>query len=429
MLQILHIGLAIGISVSVLLFRPSLVQAEGRPMGELIDGQWAEGRAFDPFGDRPIQIWLPEGTLIYDIEESNKGGANRWKYRFAKTYHGYPVNVRLRKTKEKWNYKRLAPNTYSARFRLNQSVFCPAETSPIVWPRSRCLSGEATGEGWTFEFSPGATEAGEPPYFEVQGIPDEQTKKDLGDSKSLYSFKFYEKDMKLLEDKGVLFRLDRPHPIVDFDFVGHYYFPCNSETIAELKQEEIEKKFVEASLEAGFSFWNWFKLTLKGGIGYEDKESEIRITRTKVTSGASSVFQQWGIMHLRNKDDGSEDVPFFIEKKFECHKDSGTSDPGSKILSVEVQFWNDEEDRNDTYEFNKTAPFIVIDDELYNHIQRPIFLSINSSEGQARIIEKLLKENQELHFNQAIFIFAQLNNGCSGKDRDKCRSSVSVAKD
>ena len=100
-----------------------------------------------------------------------------------------------------------------------------------------------------------------------------------------------------------------------------------------------------------------------------------------------------------------------------------------RILSVKIQFWNEEQDRNDTYEFNNTANLAKIDDKLYDYLQRPVFLSINNSEDQAAIVQELLSEHEELRFNQAIFIFGQLNNGCAKKDRDKCDSFVTILED
>lgn len=420
--------LSICLWTSVALLNPSDTRAQSREMGELIEGQWAEGRAFDPFGDRPVQLWLPEGTLIYDIAASDRGGTNNWKYRFATTYHGYPVNLKLQPTRGSWKYKKLDPTAHPARFRLNQSVFCPAETSPIVWPASTCLHGPATGEGWTFEFEKDSEESGGLAFYTVEAFPDEQTRKDLGESRTLYRFKIYERDMNLYEEKGVLFRLDRPHPLSDFKFVGHNYFPCNTTKIIEFKEEDVATAFVEASTEAGFNFWGWFRTTLKGGIGYEDTDTEIKIRRTDINSKVSSVFQQWGVMH-RNFDNGLKNVPFIVEKTFECQKDAGTIDPGSRILSVKVQFWNDEEDRNDTYEFNEASDWANIDSKLYDYMQRPVFLSINNSESQAAVVQKILLKHEALQFNQAIFIFGQINNGCVKNDRDKCDSLVTILRD
>ncbi len=120
---------------------------------------------------------------------------------------------------------------------------------------------------------------------------------------------------------------------------------------------------------------------------------------------------------------------FFVEKKFECQEDVGTSDPGSRILSVKVQFWDDEQDRNDTYEFNKASDWAEIDSTLYDSLQRPVFLSINNSESQAAVVQKLLSKHEALQFNQAIFIFGQINNGCVKNDRDKCNLLVTILRD
>lgn len=418
------LGLILAIFLSG--FEPSVSTAQSSKMGELIEGQWAEGQAFDPFGRRPIQLWLPEGTLIYNIEPSDRGGSNKWKYRFAETYHGYPVNLKLQPSQSKFKYRKLDSAKYSARFRLNRSVFCPGETSPIVWPSRKCLHRQATGEGWTFEFSRGAIDEDSPVQFNVRARPNEETLRLLRSPESLYAFVMFERDMDLLEKKGVLFRLDRRHPVTQFEFVGNHYFPCNTEQTLTLTKKGVEKAFSKASVEAGFNIWGWLKATVEGGVAIEDERSEVSIERTKLASSESSIFRLWGVMS-DNSAQVSRQVPFFIEKEFECKQGAPTTDPGERILSVKVEFWNDQEDWNDTYEFNDVKDWATIDEDIYDKQQRPVFLSINSSEEQAQVLDRIMMVHEDLHFNQAVFIFAQLNNGCSSKDRKACRKLVTVA--
>jgi hypothetical protein len=235
------------------------------------------------------------------------------------------------------------------------------------------------------------------------------------------------RDLDEYERQGVLLRLDQKHPWHEFLFLDHFYFPCNAERLEEKKSEEIKQAYAKATSEVGFNFWDWFKVSLEGGVGYEDNDSSISITRTKVISTHSSVFQQWGLMKGTIDGDG-KDTPFFVEKVFECQPGAGTGRPGSKIISVEIKFWNHEEDKNDVFEFdgNRLSKWIDMDEDIYSNLQRPVFLSINSSEKQAAIIEKILAEEKTLHFNQAVFIFSQLNNRCGSKDREKCDELVSV---
>ena len=408
-----------------LLISASKVSSQELTRGELIRGLWAESLAYDPFSDRPVQLWLPEGTLIYDIKLNKRDGASSWKYRAAKTYHGYPVYLRLRRSSREWNFKKLRANNRPNRFRLNQSVFCPGETSPIVWLEKRCIHGDPVGEGWTFDFLPEPDNPSEPKSLLVTAVLDEETKRNGGFSKKTLQFRLFERDLDFFENIGLLFRLDRPHPINSFNFLGEFYFPCNTEQISEIKEEQIQKLYAEASVEASVGFWAWFKATLKGGVGYEDKDTSIKITRTKINSSKSSIFQLWGVMNT--VDDGyKQSTPFLVEKKFECQPNVGTNDPGSKILSVHIHFWNHDEDTNDVFEFNRPSDFMEIDQKLYDSFRRPVFISANSSDDQSAIIKLIMSRHSKLSFNQAIFVFSQLNNRCLTKDIKNCMASVKL---
>ena len=120
-------------------------------------------------------------------------------------------------------------------------------------------------------------------------------------------------------------------------------------------------------------------------------------------------------------------ILFFVEKRFDCQSGAGTTKPGDWITSVEVSFWNEDEDINDVYEFNAATDWVTMNNEVIKkRHQRPVFFSINDSDKQAQLIQNILSSYPELNYNQAVFIFSQLNNGCSGRFRDDCNSAVNV---
>lgn len=400
--------------------------AQSTVTGSLTQGQWAEGRDFDPFGSRPVQLWLPEGTLIFDIQPSDRvRGASARKYRAARTYHGYPVNLRLFPRPGTALFKRLASLDGPPRFRLNTPVYCPAETSPILPSGGACNHGRATGEGWVFDLSSTTTNTPLGPRLTATAQPDAATVAQLGSAGSaLFSFEIYQRDLDLYERQGILFRMDRSHPLSSFDFVGHDYFPCNTSRTVEFKEEAVTKAFAKAEASSEFGFWSWFKGKVSAGAGYEDKGSTVRAEKTVVDSSSSSAFQQWGLMR---QDAIDSQTPFFVEKRFECNKGTGTTKPGERITSVEISFWNDEEDRNDVYEFNDPNDFVTMEDAIFDRHQRPIFFSINDSGKQAAVIAAIMARFPRLSHHQAVFIFAQLNNGCGGTHRQACDALVTVA--
>lgn len=411
------------VSTTVALTPVSTV-AQDVAVAELTEGLWAEGLDFDPFGRRPVQLWLPEGTLIFNVKKTDRvTGSKAFKYRAARTFHGYPVNLELVPRQGVYRYKTIDTPNSEPYFRLLHSVYCPGETNPIVTSTEACNFGEPVGEGWVFELAEGEdTQLGR--RLRATAYPDADTISALGAvSSGIYTFDIYERDLDLFEKQGVLFRLDRQHPLTSFHFVDDYFFPCNTTSTVELKEEEIVTAFAEASVEAEFGFWSWFKAKASAGAGFEDKGSSISSTRTEQDSSQASVFSQWGIM----KTAGKGEIPFYVEKRFDCQSGAGTTKPGDWITSIEISFWNDDDDVNDVYEFDAAADWVEMDtDEIKKRHQRPVFFSINDSDKQARVIQNILKEYPELTYNQAVFIFAQLNNGCSGRFRDDCNNASQV---
>ncbi|MFN3132450.1 hypothetical protein [Roseibium sp.] len=400
----------------VLWFSAVDAQSQSGPVAELTTGLWAEGVDLDPFGKRPVQLWLPEGSLIYDLGDTDRvSGTKARKYRIARTFHGYPVNLELFPTPGVSRYRRILSQNTQPRFRLLHSVYCAGETNPIVTSGNGCNFKQPIGEGWVFEL----TESKDTPLglrYSATAYPDSKTIAELGPVDSgIYSFEIYERDLDLYEKQGVLFRLDRDHPLTSFHFIDEYFFPCNTTRTVEIKKEEIEKAFTEASVEADIGFWTWFKAKASAGVGFEDRGTSITSTKTQQDSSKASVFSQWGFMRGSN----SPDVPFYVEKRFDCQSGVGTTKPGDWITSVEISFWNYDDDVNDVYEFDDAAEWVEMElDEIKKRHQRPVFFSVNDSDKQARVISNILKEYPELTYSQAVFVFAQLNNGCRQSFRD-----------
>ncbi|MDE0011781.1 MAG: hypothetical protein OXU36_11575 [Candidatus Poribacteria bacterium] len=400
-------------------------------VGELITGQWAEGRAYDPFSPRPVQLWLPGGTLIYNIEKSDRGRDSSWKFRFATTYHGYPVNLKLEPEKDELDYRERRIDELRNSFRLTESLYCPNETPAIVWPQRECKFGKIYGEGWTFGYKEiietHAVESGleGPTRLEITAILDEKTRNLIPGRERIHSFVLYRREMDRFEKKGVLVRLDRPHPLSTFEFISHYYFPCNSETSFEITENDIRDLSGKITVSAGFNFFQWLSGIFEGEFAISKRKSQLKIRRTKLSSSETSIFQQWGVM----KDYSVlpvEETPFFVEKKFECQTDSPSTEPGKRILEVMVLFWNDSDGENNVFAFRNSKQWAIHEEEIYDYFRRPFFISINSSDQQLAAINAIMRKYPVLTYNQAVFVFSQLNNSCKGIHRTKCRDLVDV---
>jgi len=400
-------------------------QSQNVVVAELTEGLWAEGRDLDAFGDRPVQLWLPEGSLIFDIRKTERVTGNAAaKYRSATTFHGYPVNLELVPKRGDVRYRVIDEQDKSQRFRLLQSVYCPGETNPIATASGTCEFGEPVGEGWVFTLSNVETTA-LGPKLTATAYPDAKTAAELDQvSNGIYSFDIYERDLDRFEKKGVLFRLDRDHPLNSFSFVGRYYFPCNSQETVEFREEQVKSAFAKASVETEVGFWSWFKAKGSAGYGFEDTGTSISSSRTVIDSSKASVFHQWGLMKTS---EGTE-IPFNVEKRFECQSGHGIKDPGDWITSVIISFWDEEEARNSVYEFDNVSNWVSMDETKISkrHHQRPIFFSVNDSTKQAQVIQKILSDYPDFSYDQAVFVFAQLNNGCSGRFRSECNNATDV---
>ena len=429
--------MAVGLISSMLLVQKPY--ADDRSIGELTKGQWAEGRVFDPFGERPVLLWLPEGTLIYDITRHDRVRTNPWKYRFATTYHGYPVNLKLEPEQNRYLFRERGPSQFPKQFRLTKSVLCLWQTPLIVWPATKCNHGQMMrGEGWTFDFQEAETSPPELPKYNVVAYLDKATAdqvfhRNLDDSTAdefgrLQELRFdlYKRDVERFERLGVLFRLDRRHPLSRFHFLGNNYFPCGSTRSTEIRAADMTKAVAEAGIGVEFKFFGWLATVLGGKVTKEKEASETTITVTKIRSEISSVFQQWGIVELQTGPEPRH-VPFSIQKKFECQVGTGTNDPGKRILEVKVKFFNRNEGRDDTYTFDDPSDWMAIDKKLYAYIDRPVFFSVNEPSEQLAVITGILDKHKTLSFSQALFIFAQLNNTCNSTHRDVCQQYAKAA--
>jgi len=291
------------------------------------------------------------------------------------------------------------------------------------------------GEGWTFDFKEVKTSPPELPKYDVVAYLDKATADQVFhrnpnadvDGLTELRFELYKRDVDRFERLGVLFRLDRRHPLSRFRFVGYNYFPCGSTQSTEIRVADINKAVAEAGVGVEFNFLGWLTAVLGAKVSKAKEASETTITVTEIKSETSSVFQQWGIVELQTGHE-PERFPFFVQKKFECQVGVGTDDPGQRILEVKVKFFNRNEDRDDTYTFDKPSEWMAMEKELYAYIDRPVFFSANEPSDQLAVINVILKKHKTLSFSQSLFIFAQLNNTCNVTHRDACRQYATAAR-
>lgn len=402
--------------------------ASAETVYQLLKGQWVESAGPDPFGEgRPVQLWVSESTLLYNLEASKKVKTDaNWKYREAITQNGIPIHFKAREDINSYNYKKIWESETppeNKRFFFTQSILCLGETNQIKINGENCDSGNSpVGEGWHFEIKEHSEAEMAPTHAQIFGILDSDTLEKLNVNKVFLRISIVKKDLDKLEKMGKLVRFDRKHPLVSFRFVGSSYLPCNSEEMVDISEEYVAQAYAKVGGEAGFNFFSWLKATIESGLSAQASVKKSTSTTVTVSAKEASVFKAWGIM-IDSTNRRKVEAPFYLEKSFECQPGQGTKQPGKRITSVEFKYWDSESDTNIPYKFTDPNKFLKMDNpEIYSNIDRPVFISANSSKIQASIVEHIAKQFPEFSYNQALFVFSQLNNSCTGIKRDSCLS-------
>ena len=394
---------------------------------QLIEGQWAQGVDLSPLGGgRPLNIWLPVGTLLHDVERDKSE-----QFRNAVTYFGYPVRIETFRDSRRTRYFFKELDDYSApAFRLTRDVFCAGETAPIRL-EGNCLrtKEQPKGEGYELRFERvDADGDGQPDrkndqeFYRVFVTLDREDAEAVG-TDTTFTFDLYETDLNLYESSGALFRLDRPHPRVRFKFLDQTFLPCGSVDQRSLERKDVSTVFVETSAEAGFDLWRWFKLTIGGGARLEKSGTDAEKLVFEVSSKTATTFRQWGekIVYDQGLSEAPTSVPFMVEKTIECRPEGqGAAEFGDAVASVKVQVWNPQKERNIRYEFNDRAEFWEVDDKLRDFIERPVFISVNEVDQQSWVLNKIKMKYPGIDHETALFVFGQLNNTCFSENRSAC---------
>lgn len=413
--------------IAVLLVGNTVVLADrpGEPVVELTSGQWVEVRDMDPVPSRRDirHLWLHRGSLLFGVARID----GKPPFRDAVTYFGLPIRLLAQKRRGGWHIKEI-DNSIRSSFHLTRNVFCPGESNPILL-QGQCLRGGAPiGEGYVFDLrtvdADGdgvADQLNGQDYFEAVVQLDRMTAAEL-DVNDRFVFNIYQKDLDRYEDDGVLFRLDRPHPQHEVRFLGMAYQPCGSTRSSEIRKATALKAYAEAEGKAGFNFWGWLTASLTVGAqasrSTEDTES---FTITTTTTGGTT-FRQWGLIfdYTLDADVPEHQTPFFIEKVFECASDVGEASFGDRIKRVEIGVLDHFTGNNTEFEFNRPEDFQTFDARILDKLDKPVFISINESEAQARALEVIKTQYGVKDHYLAAFVFSQLNLACPEDSRAEC---------
>lgn len=415
------------IAVSILDGTPVFADQPGFPIVKLVEGQWVELRDKDPVrSNREVRhIWLHRGTLLFDVTRVE----GKPPFRDAITYFGLPVRIQAKKRGPGWYIEDIKDPKRSS-FHLTRNVFCPGESNPIIL-KGNCLRGGAPiGEGYVFDLRKvDADKDGNPDkknsldYYEAGVTLYPETAAALGVSRR-FVFVIYEKDLDRYEKDGVLFRLDRRHPQREIRFLDSDYQPCGSTKTSELKKEKTLEAYVEAEGKAGFDFWGWLKASLKVVISKKNKDSDTDTIKLTTTTEGGTTFRQWGLIFDYSVDPSKpqHQTAFFVEKVFECRSNVGQITFGDRINGIEIGLFDHFTKGNIEFEFSHSEDLQELNDKIFDQLDKPVFISINDSERQAAMIDKIKVQEKIKDHYLAAFIFAQLNLACPEVKRKNCRA-------
>ncbi len=408
----------------------SYAERPGAPVVSLFNGQWVEILDKDPaISQRDVRhIWLHRGTRLFNVSRPS----NNSPYRDAITYTGLPVRVLAKKRSGGWHIENVDdPNTHKPKpaFHLTRNVFCPYESNPIVLNGSCLHREEPLGEGYIFDLlTIDEDQDGVPDkksnrdYFRVVYELDEKTKKELGEDDD-FEFNLFAADLDSYETAGVLFRIDRQHPQRQVKFLDSDYQECGSTETSTIEKSLVLEAYAEAEGKAEFGFWNWFKAAI--GVGTKTGVTASDENTVKVTSTASEAtrFRQWGIIfdYSKGSDHMEYQTPFYIEKLVECEVGEGPPSFGERIKNIEIEVWDHFLHRNSAFEFNRSEDLQSVGERQLDKVDKPVFISVNSSRKQNDIIEKIKADYKVDHY-LAMFMFSQINLACPESVRKECIS-------
>lgn len=405
----------------------ALADRPSTPVVSLVSGQWVELRDLDPVPSRREvrHIWLHRGALLFGVTQPESNSP----FRDAVSYFGLPVRILAKKRRGGWHIKEI-DDPFRSSFHLTRNVFCPGESNPIVLEGDCLRRGSPVGEGYVFDLrtvdadGDGVADLKNgQKFYEVSIQLDEATAAALKVDKS-FVFEIYQTDLDRYENKGLLFRLDRPHPLRDVRFLDREYQPCGSTATSEIKKATALEAYARAEGKAGFDFWGWLSASLTFGASVTATETEEDTIKLTTTTAGGTTFRQWGLIfdYSIKPDKPKHQTPFFVEKVFECVSDVGRAKFGDHIKKVEIGLLDHFTGNNREFEFNRPEDFQVFDDRVLDKVDKPVFISINDSEMQAAALDVIKARYGIKDHYLAAFVFSQLNLSCPERDRDECLS-------
>lgn len=401
-----------------------------RPSGkvvQILNGLWVELRDLDPVqSNRQVRhIWLHRGALVFDVQAPSPASP----YRDGITYFGLPVRFLIRKENGDWHIRDIdKTKPKRVAFHLTRNVFCPGESSEIV-RKGKCLSGASpVGEGYIFDFAPADLDKdGQPDkksgldYYAVGIELDSKTASDLEVDRR-FTFDIYERELDQLEKDGIVFRLDRTHPQHEIKFLGSAYQPCGSQKSSKIVKTVAVEAYARAEGKSEVGFWSWLKASFSVGASASAGTTDTDVIQVTSTTSDGTVFRQWGIIfdHSVAPDDPAHETAFYLKKVFECSSNQGEIRFGDKIKRVEIGIQNQFTGKTDATEFSQSTDLQKLDRQVFDAVDKPVFISINSSDEQAAVLDAIKSKLAREEHHLAALVFAELNLACPEKDREKC---------
>ena len=394
------------------------------------EGAWAESGYIDPFlSGRPVQTYLAPGTVIYERKKSIHSGG---KLIQVKTHHGHWLHI---KNSTKLAQLDLSSATNRNKIFFFENILCLKDSNPIAEPPKKCRRGKRHGKGWLFRFIDDPERTKGKDWFKLSATLDSPTRRSLAKKEGIemreLSIDVPLSEIETFESQGLLMRLDRDHPLREFDYIHKVpYFECGRRNSKTIKKQEVQKATAAIATNAGFDFFGWLGAKISASAETSVQSTEEETITIQQSTLKESLLYIFGMMYDNQDPDNRIEIPFLVEKRFQCLTDpSRGGRPGDKINEVTFIF-KYPVDGDVPYTFRNPEEFVVSQENIYTfHKERPIFFSVNNGTLQRKIIQKIMDRHTDIDHTIAHFFFTHLNNGCIGRQMSDCEKLVEQATD
>lgn len=407
-------------------------------------GAWGLALNADPFKNKyPVVSYLPPGTILFQTQPSPPPLGN---YGYVEVLSQYGHRLHIKKTMDLQgevieisvfsSIKGLLKEPPTDSLIFHKSVLCLGQSNRISKPPYRCnkigddiSSTLPVGKGWIYGFK--KSNRG-PKWLNLKVVLDKSTKDELAKRGIMIEetgFDITKTELSELERQGVITMLNKPMPPVTFEYESSrpVFIECGQKTVSEKELKASMGIIASAEVGGEVPFWARLFTGIKAKLGLSvtaEGAASANKTWSITTDTTNSSYLYYTVKMI--DDEKKEAANIFIEKTFECQQ--VPNKPGEKMTKIVFEVERPGSPDIEEYTFENPEEYISVPNELLNHIPRPVFFSVNSSEQHSEVVKKLA-EKQSVDVPMAHFMVSHLNNTCQSSKREKCKNLIEQQND